>query len=144
MTKAVDRYCAQINKSLNCPRRLKKTFLRQLRNEAQFFCEAQGNVALQSLYDQFGAPEVVAEEFLAELNPAAVEKYANYRRKAWSMAAVTAALAAILAGILTIQNQKIQQRIDEDFVASVIYKEDLEENPLWTPFQDIIFWNTRK
>lgn len=145
MASAASRYCAQVNKLLTCTRSVKRPFLQQLRDEVNFYCEEQSEHDIQSLYTKFGNPEAVAEEFLAELSPQTVAKYANRRKKALGATIAVVVIAAIAVGVLCLQNQQMQQKLeDEGFIASIIYKEDIEGNRFLIQFQDIIFWNTGK
>lgn len=145
MASAASSYCAQVNKLLTCPGSVKRPFLRQLRDEVSFYCEEQREQDIQSLYTQFGTPEAVAEEFLAELSPKTVAKCADRRQKALAATIAVVVIAAIAVGVLGLQNQQMQQKLDaKDFIASIIYKEDIEEKQFLSPFQDIIFWNTSK
>lgn len=144
MASAASSYCAQVNKNLTCPGSMKRSFLRQLRNEVDFYCEEHGKQEVQNLYAVFGTPEEVAEEFLTELSAKTVSNCTTKRHKILITALIVVVIAAMAVGALSLQSQAMQQKIDEEFIAAVTFKEDAENRPLWVAWQEIIFGHTDK
>lgn len=144
MASAAVTYCAQVNKNLTCPSNIKRAFLRQLRSEIDFYCEEHGEPDVQNLYAAFGTPEEVAEEFLTESSTKTVSNCTDKRNKILIVALVVVVIAAMAVGALSLQSQAMQQKIDEEFIASVTYKEEAENRPLWVAWQEIIFGHTDK
>ena len=142
MASAASSYCVQVNKCLTCPGNMKRAFLRQLRSEIDFYCEEHGEPNVQSLYVAFGTPEEVAEEFLVELSTKTVNSCTAKRNKILIAALIVVVIAAMAVGALSLQSQAMQQKIEDDFVASITYKEESENRPLWAAWQEAILGHT--
>lgn len=145
MAKAAAAYCAQVNKYLTCPSSMKRPFLRQLKEEIDFYCEEHGEQEVQGLYAAFGTPETIAGEFLSELSTKTVASCTARRKRILAAALIVAVIAVMAAGILGLQSHTMQQKIDDDnFIASVIYKEEAQNRSLWSTWQEVVFGHTDK
>lgn len=144
MRNAAAQYRVEVNKRLNCPNSLKKSFLRQLETEALCFCSEHKDADTDMLCARFGAPEEVAAEFAAELNKRTVEYYSSKRKQILRFTITVLLTAVIVLTFLWLQNNYLQQKLtEEDFVASITYEEAANGSESGSPSQDTIFSSNR-
>ena len=100
MNRAVRHYLREVKKRLCCPSSLKKEFLRQLTDELILFCSDRETANFLQLTEHFGAPEDVADDFLAELDPGKRNRYACRQMKLayLTLAAVSLLSISMIAG----------------------------------------------
>lgn len=139
MRSAASQYREEVNKRLTCPNALKRSFLRQLETEALCFCADHEDADVRMLSRQFGAPEEVADDFLAELNKQTVEHCSNKRRRILRFAMAVMLAAVIALTFLWAQKYFLQEKLAaEGFIASITYETKADSGVLEQPSRDTI------
>lgn len=143
MRSAAAQYLQEVNKQITCPNSLKKPFLRQLKTEALCFCAEHDGADIHMLSGQFGTPEEVAGEFLAELSSRTVAHYSSKRKQILRFTIAVVLTAVIAFTFLGIQKYYLRQKLtEEEFVASITYEKESDSNQSWFLSQDTIFGST--
>ncbi len=128
------RYLRQVKRRLICPYRQKKAFLSQLEDELFLFGEDSEDAGWDALVAQFGTPENMADEFMAELEPGALWKY--QRRKINLMFAVVCVTAALIlamqAHTYVVQMSNLNGYVIETITIGPEVPTDPDDPALWS------------
>lgn len=99
MSSAARKYLRRVKRNLCCPRSIRRAFLRRLEDELALSC-GQGEAAFDQLAEQFGLPEEVAANFLAELDVKVVSRCAYNRVRLAYLTLAAAVLAALVLAVV--------------------------------------------
>ena len=91
------RYLGEVRRSLVCPQRQKRAFMRTLQGSAEEYLASEPAADRAALEREFGTPGAIAESFLANDPASAVKKL---RLKHWVLAALAVAVLAYLVFIV--------------------------------------------
>lgn len=119
MQPAVKQYLKEVDKRISCPSSLKRNFLHQLRGELE--CRSDGR-DLTVLAEEFGPPEELAEEFMAELGSRAAARYLQTRRRLLTLVLAVAVMALTALLGLGMREYRLQKKFAEEaFYATINY-----------------------
>ncbi len=122
-------YLKQVKKRLPCSRSLRSAFLSQLEDEISLYCEETGNLSYEMLIGHFGSPEEVADNLLSELEPEAMWKYTQFKRKILYFLCAIALIAMSLITFAKVHTYKMQQDvINGGAVESIVSPEESINN----------------
>lgn len=145
MNKSVKQYLKKINKQIHCPSSMKRTFLCQLEDEIFCFYADHDDVDIVTLSQDFGTPEVVAEEFLSNLSEQTISCCTKTRKRLLYLTLGMTLTAIIFVTILGVRTASLRQKMaDEEFIASITYEKEPDDDTFWLPFWHMIFGGEEK
>lgn len=95
---AVNSYVQILERQMDCPKGIRRPFLKRTRQEAEQFLQDRPDATRQELTDYLGEPQELAQGFLETLDPDVLERY--HRRKKVLLRGCIAVLAAALAAAI--------------------------------------------
>lgn len=130
MSSAARAYLREVKSRMFCPRSVKAAFLRQLEDDIFLYCEENAGADAAALNARFGAPEVVAEDFLGALDPILFSRAYHSRQRRMTALVVLLLSAAAIIGAFCIREYWAEQESDSA-IELVPYEGDLPqgENP---------------
>lgn len=90
----VENYLRELNRHLDCPKRIRKPFLDKTRQMAEDFVQGKPDATAQDIIDYLGEPQELAQGFLETLEPEMLKRYRN--RKKFLLRGCVAALIMLL------------------------------------------------
>lgn len=98
------RYLDEVGDKLNCPKPLKATFLRELRERIDFFSSSDREVTMEALYNEFGSPEEIANGFFNRADYEELLRKTKTRVVLWKIvsALITVILLAAIIFIVSV------------------------------------------
>mgnify|MGYP007114000587 CR=1 FL=1 len=96
MTAEIQHYCRELDRHLNCPKKLRLEFQQETRRMAQDLLQSNPGAAGRDVAAFLGEPAELAQTFQESIDPAALARYRKRRRAGRRIAA--AALALVLCG----------------------------------------------
>lgn len=134
MNKSAKQYLQKVNKQIHCSSSMKRTFLRQLKNEVLCFCDDNSKVDMALLVENFGSPEEVTEEFFSELGNFTANRYFLTRKRLLYITIGVALSAVIFVSFISIRTDSLKQNLLKEVpVASIIYEGESENNSFRLP-----------
>ena len=96
-SEAMTSYFHRLNGFLDCPRALRRPFLRRTRQMAEDFVQEKPNAGVEDVADYLGDPRELAQGFLETLDPEMLERY--HRQKKLLLRGCIALLAVALVAV---------------------------------------------
>ena len=97
-----------------------------MEDEVFLYCEEHNDSDIDVLINQFGSPEEVANEFLAELGISTINKSNQMKRRVLFLAAIIVITAIALVSATEIYTRyKQQQVLDGYYIDSITYEGDI-------------------
>lgn len=76
----VENYLRELNRHLDCPKRIRKPFLDKTRQMAEDFVQGKPDATPQELMDYLGKPRELAQGFLESLDEEIIEPYKSRKK----------------------------------------------------------------
>lgn len=95
---SMGRYFRTLERLLDCPNSLRKSFLSQTRRMAEDFVQGMPDATVQEVSDYLGDPRELAQGFLETLDQDMLERY--HRRKKFLLRGCIVVLAVALAAAI--------------------------------------------
>lgn len=96
---AVNSYVQILERQMDCPKGIRRSFLKRTRQEAEQFLQDRPEATWQELADYLGEPQELAQGFLETLDPDVLERYR--KRKKFLLRGCIVALVGILAIVVS-------------------------------------------
>ena len=93
-SEAMTSYFHRLNGFLDCPRALRRPFLRRTRQMAEDFVQEKPNAGVEDVADYLGDPRELAQGFLETLDPEVLERY--HKRKKFLRRGLIVLMAAVI------------------------------------------------
>jgi len=139
MDYTVKQYIEEINSLIICPSSVKKSFLEQMKTEAFCFCSDHCDTNVDMLSLQFGSPEEVAEEFMLECGPVAVNRSVNVWKQVMRLVTTVILVVIVFTVCLGMRAFFLRQALlDKVIIASITYDESSNDYS-WFSAQNMIF-----
>ncbi|MBQ8637584.1 MAG: hypothetical protein IJ468_00280 [Lachnospiraceae bacterium] len=123
MSRTAAHYLHLVKKQLTCPRSIKKEFLRQLESEVLCFCASHSDADVSMLFEQFGEPGEIAEDFLAELGNLTVNRCTRTSRQLLSLTLGILLASGIFLAAIDMQTDFLQNKLPkESLIASITFE----------------------
>lgn len=96
---AVSSYVQTLERQMDCPKGIRRPFLKRTRQAAEQFLQDRPEATRQELADYLGEPQELAQGFLETLDPDVLERYR--KRKKFLLRGCIVALVGILAIVVS-------------------------------------------
>lgn len=128
MSKVASQYLREVKKMIHCSNSRKTEFLCQLEAEVIYYCEDHDDVDITILFERFGKPEDISQEFLSELSTDTVLK-SNTSIRRFIFFGITITIVLLIGvGIHVYHTQ--QRLLDSQYIETITYKNSIPKEPI--------------
>ena len=128
MSTAASQYLREVKKRIPCLGSQKTEFLCQLEAEVIYYCEDHDDVDITMLFEHFGKPEDISQEFLSELSADAVLKSNSSIRRFMFFGITITIVLLIGVGIHAYYTQ--QKLLDGQYIETITYEGSAPKEPV--------------